>query len=623
MKTSIKIFFLFSFFFSLFSAQAQAPNRMSYQAVVRNATNALVTNQAVGVRVTIVSGSATGTEVYQETFSPNPTTNINGLLTLEIGTGTPSIGTFAGITWGTNTFFVKTEIDPLGGTNYSIIGTSQLLSVPYALSAKEATNNWGLIGNAGTNPSTNFIGTTDDTDIVFRRNTVIAGRIGFSNNAFGTGSLQNNIGFSNNAFGRATLRNNTNGIRNNAFGDETLSFCTTGSFNNAFGCQALRLNSSGIQNNAFGNIALTNNTTGDNNNAFGNSALRNNTTGNDNNAFGSEALNNNTTGGPNNAFGRATLRDNTTGDNNSGFGHNALLSNTTGNSNNAFGSFALLSNTTGGSNNAFGRLALRNNTTGGNNSAFGNEALRDNISGANNIAIGLQSLLVNTEGQNNVAIGVIALDANTTGDNNTAVGRGSLSNNIIGNSNTAVGREALFNNTGDNNTALGLSALSSVTTGSNNMGLGNAAQVANPANSNQVRIGNTAITLLSAQVALTTTSDSRWKTNIQPSNLGLDFIKQLQPVFYTRKDVAINECKTTILETTSNPTTEYGFIAQDLESALVKFGATNNGIINKDSEGMYGVRYNDLLAPMVKAIQEQQAIIEELKAKIEKLENGK
>jgi hypothetical protein len=95
----------------------------------------------------------------------------------------------------------------------------------------------------------------------------------------------------------------------------------------------------------------------------------------------------------------------------------------------------------------------------------------------------------------------------------------------------------------------------------------------------------------------------------------------LNPVFYTRKDVEINDGKTTILETTTNPITEYGFIAQELESTLNKFDASNNGIISKDDDGMYGVRYNDLIAPLVKAIQEQQAIIEALNMRIEKLEN--
>ncbi len=88
------------------------------------------------------------------------------------------------------------------------------------------------------------------------------------------------------------------------------------------------------------------------------------------------------------------------------------------------------------------------------------------------------------------------------------------------------------------------------------------------------------------------------------------FIKQLNPVSYTRNNDI-------------NQKTEYGFIAQELEASLNQAGVTQNGIISKDDAGMYGVRYNDLLAPMVKAIQEQQKMIEELKAKVELLEARK
>jgi len=118
-------------------AFSQAPNKISYQAVIRNSSNTLVTNQAVGMRISILQGSVNGTAVYVETQTK--TTNTNGLVTLEIGGGTPVQGTFAAINWASGTYFVKTETDPTGGSNYTISGTSQLLSVPYALSARRAS----------------------------------------------------------------------------------------------------------------------------------------------------------------------------------------------------------------------------------------------------------------------------------------------------------------------------------------------------------------------------------------------------------------------------------------------------------------------------------------------------
>lgn len=112
---------------------AQSPQRMSYQAVIRNSLDLLVTNHAIGIRVSILQGSETGTPVYVETQTT--TSNSNGLVTIEIGGGTPVTGTFAAIDWSAGTYFIKTETDPAGGTDYTITGTSQILSVPYALFA--------------------------------------------------------------------------------------------------------------------------------------------------------------------------------------------------------------------------------------------------------------------------------------------------------------------------------------------------------------------------------------------------------------------------------------------------------------------------------------------------------
>ena len=128
---------------------AQAPSKMSYQAVVRDASSVLVTNQAVGMQVSILQGFFTGTPVYVETHSPS--TNINGLVSIEIGVGTVVSGIFNSIDWGNGPYFIKTETDPTGGSNYTISGTSQLLSVPYALHANIADSviGGGAIGPQG------------------------------------------------------------------------------------------------------------------------------------------------------------------------------------------------------------------------------------------------------------------------------------------------------------------------------------------------------------------------------------------------------------------------------------------------------------------------------------------
>ena len=119
----------------------QVPEKMSYQAVVRNAANQLVINKNVGVKFSILKSSATGAVVYAET--QNSTTNSNGLFTTNIGSGTVITGSMASINWANDVYFIKSEIDLAGGSNYTITGTQQLLSVPYALNAKNGIPNGG------------------------------------------------------------------------------------------------------------------------------------------------------------------------------------------------------------------------------------------------------------------------------------------------------------------------------------------------------------------------------------------------------------------------------------------------------------------------------------------------
>ena len=130
---------------------AQAPQRMSYQSVIRDGSNVLVAATAVGIKISVLRGTAAGTAVYVETH--RKTTNANGLLSLEIGEGTALLGTFAGIDWANGPYLIKSETDPTGGTNYSIPVVTPLNSVPYALFSANGTpgpqGSIGLTGPAG------------------------------------------------------------------------------------------------------------------------------------------------------------------------------------------------------------------------------------------------------------------------------------------------------------------------------------------------------------------------------------------------------------------------------------------------------------------------------------------
>lgn len=128
------------------SVLAQSPEKMSYQAIIRGQDNNLVANSNITLKVIVHQSSSTGTNVYQETHSVN--TNNNGLVSLEIGTGKNVTGNFSKIAWESGPYFIETQVDVAGGSNYNIIGNMQLLSVPYALHAKTAER---LVGTTNTN----------------------------------------------------------------------------------------------------------------------------------------------------------------------------------------------------------------------------------------------------------------------------------------------------------------------------------------------------------------------------------------------------------------------------------------------------------------------------------------
>nr|WP_321236981.1 tail fiber domain-containing protein [uncultured Psychroserpens sp.] len=359
-----------------------------------------------------------------------------------------------------------------------------------------------------------------------------------------------------------------------------------------------------------GYYALHFNTSGERNTALGSTALISNTTGNDNAAFGRRALYWSTTASDNSAFGSLAMEDNTTGTGNSAFGSSVLANNTTGSYNSVYGSFAMFSNTTGGENTSFGYTSLYVNTTGSSNSVFGNYAMYNNTTGSSNSVLGNNAMFANTTGFSNTAIGRFVLNGNTTGYFNTAVGRSALGNITTGRYNTAIGA-----NSGP---TIGLLV--------NTTSIGYGAQ---PTSSNEVRIGNASVGIIGGYASWTLFSDRRLKTNIQDNVVGLEFIKKLRPVSYNydmnaiaRFDKTPDSLRIRDAEILKAQEIQTGFIAQEVEAAANAVGFDFHGIVKPhDSNGTYALRYAEFVVPLVKAMQEQQSIIETQEQEISELRN--
>lgn len=319
-------------------------------------------------------------------------------------------------------------------------------------------------------------------------------------------------------------------------------------------------------------------------------------------AAGHKALFSISSGDGNVGVGASVLYNTTTGNYNTAVGYRALYSNSTQSSLTAVGYQALYQNTSGADNTAFGSSALLSNQGGGSNTAVGASSLAANISGSYNTAVGYQALNTNLNG-NNTAFGCLALKGSNSGSDNTAVGAESLELNSTGSNNVAVGNLALYNNTtGSNNTAIGDGA-GPVSSGlSNTTAIGYGATVSS---SNEIRVGNTSVTAISGQVAWSFPSDQRDKHDIQDSDLGLDFIMQLRPVFYRLNN--------------GNDLLDYGFIAQEVEGALGE-RQTNMIRIKDDARGSYLFRSSDMISPVVKALQQQGQTIINLKSHLQSLQ---
>ncbi len=317
--------------------------------------------------------------------------------------------------------------------------------------------------------------------------------------------------------------------------------------------------------------------------------------------------------------------------------------------------------------------ALGLNTTGYYNTAVGASVLTKNTTGYRLTAIGYQSLLNNTTGYYNSAYGVNSLIFNTTGSFNTAIGDNSMVSSITSYANTAIGQSSMYDitsgqynaaggygalqyiNTGSYNAVFGAQAFLTNSTGSNNTGIGYGADVAKDGLTNTTAVGNGAIALTSNEVFLGNlavtgvrssagyfiTSDGRFKKNIQGNVPGLDFINSLKPVTYNYDIKKLNDFITPAkneknIEKANETATANndlavaakekilysGFIAQEVEAAAKKSGYQFSGVHTPENDkDPYALDYSEFVVPLVKSVQELSKQNEELQSELASMQS--
>jgi hypothetical protein len=524
MKTRclFKIIVLLGLFLSIKDLRAQAPHSFKYQAILRNAAGEVLTNHAVAVRISLLKGSETGDPVYTETHQG--TTNNAGMLVLNIGGGVDAQG-LAGIDWSAGPYYLKMEIDPEGGTSYQDMGTSPLLSVPYALysggsdgwsTASNGIFRQGNVGVGETDPQSLleikaspggaleealFVVKNNIGDTVFAvynegvRITVPEGSKG-GKGGFAVGGRSGTKGPVSEIF-RVTpdsVRiwvNSAGSVKGGKGGFAVGGRSSKGAADNYvtltpenyyIGHQSGLKNTTGYYNTFFGYHAGAYNSTGSNNIMIGNESGYYNTDGASNVFIGSNTGYNSSYPYYDIFIGRASGYNNTTGYSNIFIGDGTGYYNKTGNQNVYIGDYSGRGSETA-SNNVFLGAYSGTGSTGTYNIGIGPYAGAYSDADSNNIFIGLNSGKNHSAGINNVFIGPnTGAGFEESGDNNVFIG-------------SSVGNE---NSTGYNNVFLGSESGMKNTTGFYNVFIGNRAGYSNTSGYSNVLLGeNTGYSLTS------------------------------------------------------------------------------------------------------------------------------
>jgi hypothetical protein len=600
------------------------PNTVSKVWIVENGTSGsqdIILSQGSGANITIPAGdtkvvysdgAGAGAAFVDAFASINVGALTAGTLTVGSGSVTDSSGaisfgnenlTTTGIVTaaGTSVFTnldISGDIDVDGTTNLDVVDIDGAVDMATTLAV---AGNVDFNGDLDVDGTTNLDVVDVDGAVNFAADVTFADGADIITASAGTSNFRAGVNAGNSI--------ESGGNYNTVVGDEAGTAITTGDNNVALGYKALFTEDTGQRSVAIGDFALT---------------VQNNDDSNYNTAVGYAAGLSVTTGVQNTLIG--------------GLAGDAI---TTASNNVAIGASAAGATTTGALNTAVGSSALVTNTTGANNVAMGFAALQLNTTASNNTALGYAALNANTEGTNNTAVGFSAGSSITTGVENTTLGSGA-GGITTGSQNVAVGYLPMGGalTTGLLNTAMGYATLFELTSGSNNLALGkNAGRATSPSGSittgsDRIVLGDNAITNAYIKVAWTVTSDARDKTDFTPLDLGLDFVKALQPITY-KWDMRSNYGDSTAADydlaaqtpdgTHKEDWLDVGFKAQDVEALEIAAGydrANKTNLISSHTEDgkQMGLKYEKFVPILVKALQEADAKIEALTTRITALE---
>ncbi len=549
---------------------AQVPEKINYQAVIRNSSGELVTNQDVGIKVSILDETSSGDVLYSEEHAVS--TNAYGQVAIEIGDGTGATSDFGSIDWGINDKFLKLEVDIEGGTSYVPIGTSQMLSVPYAFYANSASN----LGDENVySPATDTLFVVKDYD----------GNVVFAVFPDGAAVYVNEEAKGKVGGFAVSGRTSTKGV------EEYLRVTPDST--------RIYVNDSLSIKGKVGGFAVSGRSPGKS------STIQFLNLTPDNYFIGHRAGNSITTGRYNTFIGYETGVNSTWGDGNMFIGFNAGHSNVDGQLNIFIGNevgYSFTGAVDGEENIFIGNNAGRNCTTTANSIFIGTRSGYNCGASYGNTFVGDRTASIGIAGDNNTLLGSAA-GFRISGDGNVFIGAFSGTSIVSGNSNTYVGYSTGSSSTGSGNVFIGADA------GDGELG------------SNKLYIANNSTTTLiygdfsAKEVHIDgdlyadsyNSSDIKLKTNLTEIKSGLRLLTSLTAYYFNWNDLAKKEFNYSDDE-------QVGVLAQDVEKVLPQLVVTNY-------RGYKAVDYSKFSPIIIEAIKEQQSQIEDLKSENEDLKN--